>query len=108
MSSVRLTLNTSRPIITNLLEGVPTQEGELLMRTIRWDVARQLVTAALGLEGITELEFDPDAITVAGTLRNVLAAIWPRDELSTLRQRWKDSPELMEIQIQHHARLLAT
>lgn len=107
MSAARVTLNTAVPAIGRLLSGGQAAETKLLLRTLRWDVTRQLVLHALAWDDIEDGPADHESTTVAGVLRSLLAQIWPLDQPSTVRQRLRLNPELLELQIQHHARFLA-
>jgi hypothetical protein len=106
MSAARLTLNTASEAIRRLLAGHPAPDTPLLLRTLRWDVTRQLVMYALSWEEVDDSPADHDSTTVAGVLRSLLAQIWPLDAPSAIRERWRQNPELLELQIQHHAYLL--
>ena len=107
MSSVRLTLNTGHARVRKLLEGNSEPDVRLLLRTMRWDVTRQLVQRALRWDEIDDGPADHDSTTLSGVLRSLLARIWPLEAPSVLRKQWSDSPELLEAQIQHHVELLA-
>ena len=103
MTAVRLTLNTANPAIERMLEGATGSDVELLVRAIRWDVTRQLVAHALSCDDVEDGPADFESSQAAMVLRSLLAQIWPLDEPSALRQRLVDNPELIELQIQHHA-----
>jgi hypothetical protein len=107
MSAARLTLNTASEAIRRLLAGHRGPDTHLLLRTLRWDVTRQLVMCALSSEDIEDSPADHESTTVAGVLRSLLAQIWPMDPPSAIRERWRQTPEQLELQIQHHAHLLA-
>jgi hypothetical protein len=79
-SCVRLTLNDSRPIVQQLL-------------------------AALRLDEVVEAGIDPDATTLLGVLRNLLASLWPTTSIASLRLQMEESPERIEAKIQHARRL---
>lgn len=105
MSSVRLTLNSGQAPIQDLLKGVSDPRTDLLRDTIRWDVTRQLAFAALASDEVRDGPPDPDATTIAGVLRQVLATIWPHDEPTVLRRKLEAEPEAVEVQLQAHTRL---
>jgi hypothetical protein len=106
MSAARLTLNSGNPAIARLLKGEKDERTDQLRRTLHWDVTRQMVALALVTDEVTALEIDPDATSVAGILRNLLASIWPHESVVTLR-RWRDSdPSRLEVHLQHHTRLV--
>jgi hypothetical protein len=104
-SCVRLTLNDSRPIVQQLLAGLQTAEVQLLQHTLDTDVTRQLVQLALRLDEVVEAGIDPDATTLLGVLRNLLASLWPTTSIASLRLQMEESPERIEAKIQHARRL---
>lgn len=106
MSAVRLTLNTAHPAIVRLLEGAKDDNTQQLRRTLHWDVTRQLVQYALDCEEAMTAEFDAEATTLAGVLRNVLALVWPATSTSTLRVWSEQDPARLETHIQQHCRLV--
>lgn len=106
MSAVRLTLNTGRYVIRDLLAGITSPETDLLRRVVRWDVTRQLALVALGSEDVVVLPHDPEARTLGGVLRHVLATVWPDEDPLVVQKRWRATPELVELHLQHHARIL--
>lgn len=108
MSAVRLTLNTGSQVIRDLLAGISSPETDLLRRIIRWDVTRQLAIIALRMEDVVSLPHDPEARTLGGVLRHVLATVWPDEDPLVVQKRWRTTPELVELHLQHHARILGT
>lgn len=104
MSAVRLTLNSGLGEVQRLLAGSGDADVKLLMRTIRWDVTRQLIDAALDWDAIEDSPADFDATTVSGVLRSLLAQVWPHESPSLLRHRRSDDRQLFETEIQHFAR----
>lgn len=107
MSSVRLTLNSGQPIVQDLLRGASDLRTAFLRRAINWDVTRQLALAALSSADVHDGPPDPDATSVAGVLRNILAAVWPHDEPTVLRRRLQDDPGSLEVHLQSQTRLFA-
>ena len=93
MSAARLTLNSGHPAIERLLNGAKDDGTEQLLRTLNWDVTRQMVQAALESDDVVGLDIDPEATTVAGVLRNLLGRIWPLESPATLRQ-WRGATRL--------------
>lgn len=106
ISAARLTLNSACLPVQKLLEGGLDDQTEQLRRTLRWDVTRQMVDLALGSEDVLTAEFDPDATSVGGVLRNVLARVWPQESPTTIRSWWKDDPSRVELQLQSHCGLV--
>jgi hypothetical protein len=106
MSGARLTLNSGHPAVEKLLRGEKDEGTEQLLRTLNWDVTRQMVHLALRSEDVAALELDPDALSVAGVLRNLLAVIWPLESIVTLRHWLDDEPNRIEVHLQNHCGLL--
>lgn len=106
MSAVRLTMNSGHPAIVHLLAGAKDAGTEQLLRTLNWDITRQMVFAGLDSDDVVGLEFDPDATTVAGVLRNLLGRIWPTVSSATLRQWRRTDPSRIEIHLQHNVKLV--
>lgn len=106
MSAARLTLNSGNAGVLRLLAGAKDAGTEQLLRTLNWDVTRQMVYAALDSDDVVGLEIDPDATSVSGVLRNLLGRIWPTVSTTTLRG-WRDSdPGRIEVHLQHNAKLV--
>lgn len=106
MSAARLTLNSGHPAIAKLLRGEKDEGTYQLLRTLNWDITRQMVRLALKSEEVTILEVDPEALSVAGILRNLLASIWPLQSVITLRHWFEHDPSRIEVHLQHHCGLL--
>jgi len=106
MSAVRLIMNSGHPSIAKLLRGELGEDTEQLLRTVHWDVTRQMVYTAIRSDDVAALELDPEALSVAGVLRNLVAVVFPTENIVTLR-KWLDSePERIELRLQHHCGLL--
>jgi len=106
MSSVRLTLNSGLEPIQDLLRGVADARTATLRNAIRWDVTRQLAFAALASDEVRDGPPDPEATTISGVLRQILAGVWPHDEPTILRQRMISDPEAIEVHLQAQTRWL--
>lgn len=106
MSAVRLTLNSGHPAIERLLNGTKDDGTEQLLRTLNWDVTRQMVESAITSDDVVGLEPDLDATSVSGVLRNLLSSIWPLESPMTLRQWSLTDPARIEVRLQQHSRLL--
>ena len=65
MSAARLTLNSGNAAISRMLKGEKDDRTDQLLRTLNWDVTRQLVFLGLETEEVTSLEVDSDALSVA-------------------------------------------
>lgn len=106
MSAARLTLNSGHAAIQRLLSGAKDEGTDQLLRTLHWDVTRQMVQAALEWDEVIGLEVDPETTTTAGVLRNLLGRIWPLDSPTTLQGWRKSDMARIEVHLQHHSRLL--
>jgi hypothetical protein len=106
MSAVRLTLNSKHPAIEQLLQGSKEDGTQQLLRTLNWDVTRQLAQVALRSDEVVELDVDFEDVTVAGVLRNLLGRIWPHENTDTLRNWQHESPQRIEVRLQHVGGLL--
>lgn len=106
MSAARLTLNSGHPAVAKLLRGEKDEGTEQLLRTLNWDVTRQMTYLALQSDEIAALDIDPDAHSVAGVLRNLLATVWPMESVLTLRHWLEHQPNRLEVHLQHHTGLL--
>lgn len=107
MSAARLTLNSGHPAIVRLLAGAKDAGTEQLLRTLNWDITRQMVYAALESDDVAGLDIDAEAASVSGVLRNLLGRIWPTVSTATLR-RWRMSdPARIEVRLQHNVKLVS-
>lgn len=106
MSAARLTLNSGHPAIVRLLGGARDAGTEQLLRTLNWDITRQMVFAALDSDDVAGLDIDLDATSVAGVLRNLLGRIWPTASTATLRQWRRSDPSRIETHLQHNVKLV--
>lgn len=107
MSAVRLTLNSSNDAVGRLLSGARDASTDQLLRTLNWDVTRQLIYLALSSEDVTSAEVDADAVTVNAILRNLLATYFPKESVVTLQQWARDNPSRIEVQLQHQLGLVS-
>jgi hypothetical protein len=106
MAAARLTMNSGHPVIELLLQGSRKDEVAQLRRTLNWDVTRQLVLLALRFDEVIYAEFDPEATSVCGVLRNLLATVWPGDSPVTVRGWWETDPTRVELRLQSHCGLV--
>lgn len=107
MAAVRLTLNSGNPAIVKMMEGGRDERSAQLRRTLTWDVTRQLVLVALSLDEVVTADFDQGAVSVTGVLRNLLAAVWPKDDPIIVRNWLASNPPRIELTLQHHCGLLS-
>jgi hypothetical protein len=105
-SAARLTVNSGHPDIQQLLAGSGDPQADLLSRTMRWDVTRQMVMLALTSDDVLGADFDPEATSVGGILRNLLARIWPDTSPATVVFWWTLDPSRVERRIQSYCGLL--
>jgi hypothetical protein len=106
MSAARLTLNSAHPAIVRLLAGAKDPGTEQLLRTLNWDITRQMVFAGLDSGDVVGLDIDHDATSVAGVVRNLLGRIWPTVSTATLRQWQQTDPSRIEVHLQHNVKLV--
>ncbi len=106
MAAARLTLNSSHPAIELLLQGHSSDGVAQLRRTLRWDVTRQLVLLALRFDEVVFADFDPEATSVGGVLRNLLGNVWPGESPITVRSWWENDPAKVELRIQSYSGLV--
>jgi hypothetical protein len=106
MSAARLTLNSGHPAMARLLTGAKDAGTEQLLRTLNWDITKQMVHAALSSDDVAGLDLDPEATSVAGVLRNLVGRVWPLESIATLRAWSRSDPARIEVHLQQHARLL--
>ncbi|HMJ77119.1 MAG TPA: hypothetical protein VK507_14170 [Iamia sp.] len=102
LSAARLTLNTGLPAVQALLDGATDRATEQLRATLHWDVTRQLVVMALESDEVVAADMDPEATSVEGVLRNVLARVWPSTSPVVVRGWWRDDRARVETAVQHH------
>lgn len=106
LSAARLTLNNGHEAMRDLLSGGDTDFTLQLERTLRLDVTRQMVLRGLALPEVRSAEFDPEATSVAGVLRNVIAAVWPSMTADEVRGRLVSDPASFELDLQHHCKIV--
>lgn len=106
LSAARLTLNSANQAVAKLLSGAKDESTSQLRRTLSWDITRQMVDVAMGSDYILGLDFDSEAITVGGVLRNLLGQIWPQDSPLTVKKWWLEDRARIETHLQHHCELL--
>jgi hypothetical protein len=103
-ASVRLTLNTSSPLVAKMLQDVDSEPDKHMRRILHWDITRQLVLAALRCEEALTAAVDPQSTSVAGVLRNILDRVWPGTDPSQIVDWFNHDPNSIEITIQDHCR----
>jgi len=106
MSSTRLILNSGHAAIGKMLRGEKDDGTRQLLRTLHWDVTRQMVHVALQSDEVAGLDTDPETVSVAGILRNLLASVWPLESVVTLQNWFHNEPNRIEVHLQDHCGLL--
>ncbi|MDO9486377.1 MAG: hypothetical protein Q7K25_09995 [Actinomycetota bacterium] len=106
MSATRLTLNSAHPSVVRMLGGVRDDGTEQLLRTLNWDITRQMVQVAIASDDVCQMDMDPDGTSVAAVLRNLLSRIWPTESTIVLRRWLEHDPGRIEVRLQHFSRLL--
>jgi hypothetical protein len=105
LSCVRIILNTDNAVYQRLTADPGGPESNLTQRFLSYDVARQLVAAALAQEELATVEYD------RGSLGNVLRARlrdYFGDEgnaVEPLRARWAMSPSDLDAELQRFFQL---
>jgi hypothetical protein len=105
-AAVRLTLNSDQPAIRLIQEGARDAATQRLLRTLHWDITRQMVQVALATDEVVDLEVDFEGSSVSQVLRNLLGRLWPSHSPETLRQWAANDPSRIEVPIQHLSGLL--
>jgi hypothetical protein len=105
MACVRLALNTDAAEVQNLLAGTSPEQSEPLVRTIRWDVLRQLIYFGLRSDWIHDVRVDSSDPSLAGVIIGTIWSVFPHDPPSAVRARLGQSPHTIESAIQEYARL---
>jgi hypothetical protein len=106
MAAARLNVNSGHPAVGKLLESAPDEGTAQLWRTLRWDVTRQMVGMGLAHGDVVDAPVDPEAKSVSGVLRNLLATIWPHEDPITVRGWLQTDPVRVEAAIQNYCRIL--
>jgi hypothetical protein len=65
-----------------------------------------MILAALQSDEVAGLDIDPETVSVAGILRNLLASVWPLESVVTLRNWFHNEPNRIEVHLQDHCGLL--
>lgn len=106
LGGVRLVLNENHPAMARVLAGDASAEAYATLSALRWDVARQLVGAALDSDEFVERGgvFEEEAL--GSMLAAVLALHWPGESPRALRQLRRTEPARFERELQDRAGLL--
>ena len=106
LAAARLKINAGDATMLSVLNGATDVRSADIRRLLKWDITRQMVFLALGVEDVLSLEFNPTASTVGGVLRNVLQQVWPKESTTTLKNWMQETPSRIEMGLQHHCNLL--
>lgn len=105
LSAVRFTLNTDNEVHQRLIERPDSDEAEVTRRFMSYDVARQLVTAALAQDEFMPVDYESGSI--GHVLRSRLRGYF-RDEgdaIEPLRARWLAEPSEIDAELQRFFQL---
>ena len=100
LAAVRVILNTDHPAYLRLSETPDSKEAALTRQFLSYDVARQLVTAALMDDDFRATEYE------RGSIGNILRARLQNyfdgegDEVEPLRRRWRERPADIDAELQ--------
>jgi hypothetical protein len=106
LGGVRLVLNENHPTMARVLAGDASPEANATLSALRWDVARQLVDAALDSNEFVERGGVFEEETLGSMLSAVLALHWPGESPRALRQLRRTEPARFERELQDRAGLL--
>jgi hypothetical protein len=100
--ALQLNLNTAHPDIRQMLEQPASTPSRAMARFIRYDIARQLVAAAVNHD-----ELDDAHTYDEGTLGNLMIRLvqqfFPAYSLHDVRSAWQDDPSGCEAELQARA-----
>ncbi len=106
LGSVRLVLNERHAAVARVLAGDASAEALATLSVLRWDVARQLILAALENEEFIERGGMFEEETIGSMLAGVLALHWPGESPRALRQLRRTEPGRFNRELQDRAGLL--
>jgi hypothetical protein len=106
LGAVRLVLNEKHPAVERILAGDSSTEANATLSMLRWDVARQLVAAALESDELIQRGGEFEDETLGAMLAGVLATHWPGESARSLRQLRQTEPARFERELQDRVGLL--
>ena len=106
MKSVRLYVNGGHTAIQSLLAAGDGQLSTAIQSTLTWDVARQMVLAALSSDDFIEGQGLFSGGSIGEVLEAVLEQFWPEQDVLSLRVLRDQDPTRFEYQLQARMRLL--
>jgi len=100
LSAIQVVLNTEHPVYRRLTENAEGADALVTRQFLAYDVARQLVAAALVQEDLVATEYERGSI--GAILRARLRDYFGHegDEVTPLRQRWASSPADIDAELQ--------
>jgi hypothetical protein len=100
MSALLLWVNESHPAIETMRQTAGHPMGRTIESVMQWDVARQMITAALANEEFRDRwgHFDPDSL--GGTLQLLIQRALPGEEPDALHALASSRPRLFEARLQ--------
>jgi hypothetical protein len=100
LSAVRIVFNTDHPAYRRLAGAQGDVEAVLTRQFLAYDVARQLVTAALAQPEFKAVDYERGSI--GNILRARLATYFGQegDDVEPLRQRWTSAPSEIDAELQ--------
>ena len=107
VGSLRLYLNTDHPAIGSLLDSADSPENRWVQEFLRYDTARQLVTAALANDELrTGIEYDSGSLGDL-LIRMISNTLGSRD-IEMIRADWKTDPGQIEAELQAALQMLVS
>jgi hypothetical protein len=104
--AIRLLVNDNDPLMTAVRQGIDSPEVAMAIRTMRWDVARQLIWACLDSDEFIERYGSFAEDSVGWVLTNILNQHFAGDAPSSLRAIRDSSRPDFESRLQHAAGLV--
>ncbi len=105
-AAVRLVVNDAHPVMRRVLDGDASAECVLALEAIRWDVARQLIDAALTTPEFIERDEAFEEDSFGWLLASVLATHFPGESARSVRAMRDTERARYEAALQHAARIL--
>ena len=105
-AAVRLVVNEAHPLMRRVLDGDASPEAVQALETVRWDVARQLVDAALALPEFIERDDAFEEDSFGWLLAGVLATHFPGESPRSVRTIRDTQRARYEAALQDAARIL--
>ena len=101
--AIRLLLNQVHPAMQAELNNAQPSESSLLLKTMRWDVARQLISLALNTDEFVERSGSFEDGSLGWSLANLVSKYFPNESPTSLRAMLRSQPTDFEAQLQNSA-----